>query len=171
MRSRLLALTVFLLVVPALQAQGDASWRTVDCRRALDVLQVQESAAAMASKAGRPPDAARQQADRTRIEMLRRRAAHACLGAGAARVPPSGRLAEPGIAVSPVEVPPLGARPSLRPPPAPLPPLRVEPPLTVMSCDAAGCWASDGSRLQQVGPQLLGPRGFCSRQANVLQCP
>lgn len=167
---RLLALTVLLLAAPAVQAQAGESLRTAECRRALERLQVRESAAAAASKTGRPQEAAQQQAERTRLEMLRRRAVHACLGARAAGIPPAGRLAEPGIAVPPVEVRPPAARPSLRPPP-PSPPVRIEPPLTVMSCDAAGCWASDGSRLQQVGPDLLGPRGFCSRQAGLLQCP
>ena len=51
------------------------------------------------------------------------------------------------------------------------PPVRIEPPLTVTGCDASGCWASDGTRLQQAGPQLLGPRGFCSVQGALLQCP
>jgi hypothetical protein len=44
-------------------------------------------------------------------------------------------------------------------------------PKSITSCDALGCWASDGTRLQRVGPNLLGPRGFCSAPGGVLQCP
>jgi hypothetical protein len=48
---------------------------------------------------------------------------------------------------------------------------RTQPPLSVTSCDALGCWANDGTRLQRVGPSLLGPRGYCSTAGTALSCP
>jgi hypothetical protein len=50
--------------------------------------------------------------------------------------------------------------------PVPTPPL-----VSITSCDANGCWASDGTRLQRFGSQLLGPRGVCSRVGAVVHCP
>ncbi len=128
-----------------------------------------EAAAEAGRRAGSPPSPVA----RARLETLRRQAARACLGAGAGadRPVPAGRLAQPPVAVPPLPLPP--PRP-LAPPQAsqPLPPLKpVEPPPTLTGCDATGCWASDGTRLQQVGPALLGPRGFCHAQGALLQCP
>jgi hypothetical protein len=48
---------------------------------------------------------------------------------------------------------------------------RAPPPLSVTSCDALGCWANDGTRLQRAGPGLLGPRGYCSTAGAALSCP
>jgi len=45
------------------------------------------------------------------------------------------------------------------------------PLVTITGCDALGCWASDGTRLLKDGQNLIGPRGFCSRQGTVLICP
>jgi hypothetical protein len=44
-------------------------------------------------------------------------------------------------------------------------------PYAITSCDAGGCWANDGSRLNRVGPNLWGPRGVCTVQGTLLQCP
>jgi hypothetical protein len=56
--------------------------------------------------------------------------------------------------------------------PALAPVLPVQPTLvTITTCDPGGCWASDGSRLQRFGPNLVGPRGVCTVQASQLHCP
>ena len=74
---------------------------------------------------------------------------------------------------------------SVLPPPAPgpapaLPALREPPPAVarppdrprfITTCDAIGCWADDGSRLDRVGPDLRGPRGLCTVQGTLLTCP
>ena len=43
--------------------------------------------------------------------------------------------------------------------------------LSTTSCDALGCTASDGTRLTRSGPLLMGPRGACTVQGSVLNCP
>ncbi|WP_295638039.1 hypothetical protein [uncultured Methylibium sp.] len=58
-----------------------------------------------------------------------------------------------------------------RPVPAPSAIAPPPSPLVVTGCDATGCWASDGSRLQRLGPDLVGPRGTCTVQGAVLACP
>ena len=45
-------------------------------------------------------------------------------------------------------------------------------PTVITTCDAAGCWTSDGRRLERVAPDMfVGPRGICSGQGVMLQCP
>jgi hypothetical protein len=59
-------------------------------------------------------------------------------------------------------------------PPAPTsapPPLQIPKPTPVTTCDAGGCWDSGGRHLERIGPQLVGPRGACSVQADAAQCP
>jgi hypothetical protein len=77
-------------------------------------------------------------------------------------------------------VPPLAGTPRLPLPasvPAPLESTRpVVPqsrtPTVITTCDAAGCWTSDGRRLERVAPDMfVGPRGICSGQGVMLQCP
>ena len=70
----------------------------------------------------------------------------------------------PLVTVPPPRVLPQGGLPTPALPAA-------APLLTVTACDATGCLASDGTRLQWVGPSLLGPRGMCTVQGTVLQCP
>lgn len=60
------------------------------------------------------------------------------------------------------------ATPTAVPAPAPRP---APPPLTISACDATGCWASDGTRLQRAGPNLLGPTGVCTTSGPFVQCP
>ena len=108
----------------------------------------------------------------------RKAAARACLGTEDAPPPAGARiqwpLPAPGMASPTTATSP--ARPA--PPPARLPgaaaappPIRQPPLVTITGCDALGCWASDGTRLQQQGPNLLGPRGFCFRQGAFVTCP
>jgi hypothetical protein len=158
----------------AAMAQAGDPLRSADCRRALDVLQAQEAAAAALPLSDGQPAGRKRLGANAPLETARRRAAGACLGARAdAPVPPLPQhLAQPAIAVAPVAMP----RPL---PPLPLPaapavalPRKVEPPTTVTACDAVACWASDGSRLPRTGAGLVGPRGLCSGVPGaLLQCP
>ena len=59
-------------------------------------------------------------------------------------------------------------------PPAPTalsPPVVVPGPVSTAGCSAAGCFASDGTWMQRVGSQLLGPKGLCSLQGGLIGCP
>lgn len=139
-----------------------------ECRQALAALQEQEAAAAPVANV-RPPAREARALD-PKLDAARRRAARSCL-ASRADPPVAGRLAQP-----PIAVPPVG---SVRPPLPPASPgvalparLPGPPPLvSITSCDAGGCWASDGSRLNRVGPTLWGSHGACSVQGSVVQCP
>ena len=44
-------------------------------------------------------------------------------------------------------------------------------PRTVTSCDAGGCWTSDGTRVDRFGPDLRDRRGVCTLSGAVLRCP
>ena len=102
---------------------------------------------------------------------LRRRAAQTCLG-GSGDMPPSTRTLQ-----APIVIPSMGSAAPYAP--APLrrgatggPSPTPKPPSVVTNCDALGCWANDGTRLNRVGPQQLqGPRGLCTLQGTSLQCP
>ena len=140
-----------------------------ECRQALAALQEQEAAAASAPVANVRPRRDAVRAIDPRLDAARRRAARSCL-ASRADPPVAGRLAQ-----VPIPVPPIAA---VRPPlpqaaaGAALPQRPSAPPLvSITSCDAAGCWASDGSRLNRVGPTLWGSHGACSVQGSVVQCP
>jgi hypothetical protein len=133
------------------------------CRRALQELEAREAAAAQERNAAKAA-----------LEAARRQAATACLGGrdSAASAPP--RAAQPAATLGA----PPGAATTIAPPRRPgvtavppAPPRPAAPPVTVTACDPSGCWASDGSRLQRVGPNLLGPTGFCTTSGNQLHCP
>jgi hypothetical protein len=143
---------------------------SADCRQALKTLQAQEDAALAAPQAGRQSGGLRRSPD-ARLETLRRHAALVCLGGRADSPPPAQRFAQPPVVVPPVAMArPVQqlALPTLPTVPAPK---HVEPPVVTTSCDPLGCWASDGSRLNRVGQNLLGPRGLCGVQGTLLQCP
>lgn len=138
---------------------ADDPLRSAECREALDALAAQERGVEGRTKDGL---AAWRQAQR--------RAATDCLGRE--DVPPAQHLAQPPVRVAPVVVPPVPARtasPAVAMPPVPMP--TPAAPTTVTSCDPAGCWAADGTRLQRNGPDLVGPRGLCTLAGNVLRCP
>lgn len=155
------------------QASGPDS---VACRQALDALQAEESAALAAARSA-PPSASAPGATATALQPWRDRAARACLGGNSGgnsnRVAATpGRRAQPPVTVPPVTTGPpvtLPAPPAA--PSVPSVPARSEPMLTIAGCDATGCWASDGSRLTRVGPNLVGPRGTCTLQGALLRCP
>ena len=99
----------------------------------------------------------------------RKAAARACLGTEDATPPAGARIQWPTPAPSPARpAAPAARAPNDHAAPAPI---RQAPLVTITGCDALGCWASDGTRLQQQGPNLLGPRGFCFRQGPFLTCP
>jgi len=162
-------------------AAGDPL-RAPPCVRALEALQMQEAAAEAARPAAPPgpASAGARQAD-PRLEAARRAAASACLRSRAdpaAVRQPDARLPDvrqPGVQ-PPIALQPL---PTTRPPrtlstPRPTPSPVTRPPdrpRVVTTCDAIGCWADDGSRLDRVGPNLRGPRGLCTLQGTLLSCP
>lgn len=106
-----------------------------------------------------------------RIEMARRRAALACLG-GKAGVRERSIAAQPAQAVpGPTITSAAPQTPSLPAVAPPAPPLAIPRPSSITSCDAAGCWDSEGRRLNSVGPLLVGPRGPCLVQGALVNCP
>ena len=166
---------------PAAPAPASAS-ASAACQRALAGLELEEAKAASAL---RDAASAAQVGNSTSLAQARRAAAMACLGPGAgASVPPQRRaeppISVPGIRIGPPAGPPAAAAriggataapPVTPPPPPPPPPPQPRLPQVLTSCDAAGCWTSDGTRLQRVGPVLTGPRGACSVAGTAVSCP
>lgn len=151
-------------------AQARETRPSADCELALESLRAREAAVLAARRAAEQPGDRYRLAPDTQLENLRRRAARACVG-GLGDAPPSGRLAQPPVDVAPIALPQPAPRRVL--PAAPVaPPLKqTAPPVTITACDPTGCWASDGSRLPRMGTNLLGPRGLCSVQGTLLNCP
>ena len=152
------------LAAGACLAEGADPLKSAECVQALDALEAQE--AAMMATAQRK-DAGEQAQLLATLETLRRQAAHACLGSRLDAPPRVERLARPPIAVAPVAplstvTPPV---PAAAPPPLHIPPLK-----TITACDPTGCWASDGTRLNRMGPLLVGPLGVCTALGAVLSC-
>lgn len=145
------------------------------CRRAIAALDAQEAAAGSAPRASVPLDAHGVPLLDPKLAASRRRAAASCL---ARRADPP---AEAFVRPVPILVAPLAA--GMQPAPAsrvgatappvvvPEPARPAQRPYAITSCDAGGCWANDGSRLNRVGPNLWGPRGVCTVQGTLLQCP
>jgi hypothetical protein len=183
-RHRLLLapLTLLLLCTAAVRAQpAQDPLQSPECQRAMAALQAEEAASAPPAGASAPArrealaaasaaSAASSPSIPPHLAALRRAAARACLGTHADVLPAPQRALQPPVAIQapalpgPVRVPRL---------PAPAVTLPAEPPRPsyVTSCDPGGCWASDGSRLQRAGPNLIGPRGFCTQQGALLSCP
>jgi len=141
-----------------------------ECRQALAALHEIEAAAADAAKAQTPRPAASTPGIDPKLAAARKSAARRCL-ASRADPPVRGRLAQPPLAVPPVA--------GVRPPPVTTPAVAATPPrapappplVSITSCDAAGCWTSDGARLNRVGPTLWGSHGACSVVGTVVHCP
>ncbi len=180
-------------------AQPSDPLQSAGCVQALSTLQDVEGQLAAgpqaASAAPHDADARRDQA-RAQLAKLKRQAARICLGTGSLGArgahdqPPRGGLQvpappQPGPALAPKaagsgdggpahgpsapSAPSAPSTPSTRA--APSAPVTQRPLLSITSCDANGCWSSDGTRLQRFGSQLLGPRGFCNVQGSVVNCP
>lgn len=75
-------------------------------------------------------------------------------------VPPASR---------PSPVPATRLPPMSSPPPPPV--VTTPAPVTILVCDTTGCIASDGTRLNKVGPTLVGPRGACTLEGAELRYP
>jgi hypothetical protein len=139
-----------------------------------DLLHSPECAAAREALAGAQQDALARTAEaKDKLAVARKRAQLACLG------PENSRGERVGAPDPPIAVPPpvIEATPpqhaAIVVPPAPPPALAI-PRLSasITSCDPGGCWDSEGRRLNQVGPMLVGPRGgACAVQGGVVQCP
>jgi hypothetical protein len=114
-------------------------------------------------------DASRKTAgSRERLAQARKQAIEACLGRESGERVRSG-APDPAVAVAP---PVLVAPRALQAPAvvAPSPPAYVPAPV-ITSCDAGGCWDSNGQRANSLGPMLVGPRGVCSVAGGVVHCP
>jgi hypothetical protein len=136
------------------------------CREAMAALEREEAAAS----AARASDAALSSPSRARIQAAQRTAAWACLR-GTGDPPPPPRSATPPISVPRPDMP--AAPRSNVPLPSTAPPGPISPPMpqTITACDAVGCWTNDGTRLQRAGPNLLGPRGYCTTTGAIVTCP
>ena len=147
------------LATAAAWAQASDPLKSAECKVALDGLE--------GVLAENTLGAARAQ----RVAAARRQAADACLGRSDDNRARSG-APQPAQAVRP---PLTTAKPAASsPPPAatpPQPPLAIPRPTVITTCDPAGCWDSEGRRLNNMGPLLLGPRGPCTVQGGVATCP
>ena len=105
-----------------------------------------------------------------RLAAVRKKVLSICLGPASAQ-PQRAGAPQPALAVPApiISAPPL--YPTVRATPAPLPPVEVPRPAVITTCDAAGCWDSEGRRLNQLGPMLVGPRGPCTLQGGIANCP
>ena len=157
------ALLLGLAALHASAAPATGTPGSAGCGKALEALRELEDRVLAA-----PRD--RAEALRRQLPPARRTAALACLGEsgdGSDTVARPPRVEAPARAVMPPTLPAIRL-------PSTSTPSRVAPPAlprTLGACDANGCWTSDGIRLQRVGPQLLGPNGFCSTAGNAVQCP
>lgn len=151
-------------------AQAEELPRSPACRTALQALDEAEDAiaATASAPAAQAADRQRQQVVAAKLQPLRQRVADACLGGLTTSPSPSQRSwvvpqapARPGA----IEHLPRPAAPTVALP-------RPEVPVSVTHCSGATCFATDGSILTRVGPQqLVGPRGSCTVQGNLLRCP
>ena len=152
------------LASPAAAEQHEDPLKSPACRAAVDALQVREAEVRAARSTESPADRVRQPEAMARMQAARKQAAQACLRGSGDRPPPA-YVAPPPVAVLP-------SAPAGRAPPAAAAPLpRPQPPPIVTSCDAAGCWTSDGKWLPRAGSTLIGPRGPCTVQGVLLNCP
>ena len=162
----------------ATAAPGDPL-ESAECRRALAELNTEEAAVAEASRASGGVTANDRRVIDAKLAPARRQAAKTCL---ARRADPEPRASPPLVRPAPIVGEPLAVAPASRPPStaatprapqaALAPPAApADKPYAITSCDSGGCWANDGTRLQRVGPTLWGPRGACSVQGSLVQCP
>jgi hypothetical protein len=114
--------------------------------------------------------ASARQAHPQRLLQARRQATTACLGRDS---PGRERSGAPEPAQS-VPAPTIAPRPAQAPAAVaaqPQPPLPIPRAAVITTCDPAGCWDSEGRRLNNMGPLIVGPRGLCSMQGGQLNCP
>lgn len=152
-------IAALLLAVPlAAQAQPDDPMGSGEC-----------AAARAQLEASLKDEASGARTRAQRLAAARRQAAVACLGPAKGQPQRSG-APQPALTV-PAPVIASPPRQAAAPPPSPTsPPVAVPRPVAITTCDPAGCWDSDGRRLNQVGPVLMGPHGLCSTNGGVVNC-
>jgi len=156
MKIGLAGLALLALAPAMVRADG----RPADPLRSPQCLAARADLDALLAQAGAPH--ARQ------LGRARREAARACLGGSEETRQRSG-APQPPQAVPPVAAwPQRPAAPSV---PAPLPALPIPRPTVITTCDPAGCWDSQGRRLNQMGPLLVGPHGVCTIHGALVTCP
>jgi len=150
-----------LLPVMALHAQAPDPLASPECSAAR--AQLEQALSDPAAGHSRPGD---------RIAVAREKAASACLGGGNEGKRERSGAPQPAQVVPPPKtgLPPARA-PALPEVALPRQPAEVPRPTIITTCDPAGCWDSQGRRLNNMGPTLMGPRGLCSLQAGVVVCP
>jgi hypothetical protein len=154
----IIGLALVALASNIVHAQGVDPLKSPECKAALDALEqrVQEKTEGAARA--------------LRVASARRFAADACLGRSEGNPVRSG-APDPPYVVRPPTI--TAAPPSPSPPAAaaPSPSLSIPRPIVITTCDPAGCWDSEGRRLNNMGPLLMGPRGPCSVQGGLASCP
>jgi len=147
---------------------------SADCVSAMSALRDVEVATESSAKSSKGTSTSDKR-DLAKLAELKRDAARTCLGGDGTPSPAPQHVGQQPIVIAPVA--PIAVSPNPSGPRLPaltssaLPPASVAPLKSITTCDAVGCWASDGTRLQKVGPNLLGPKGFCTVQGSVLNCP
>ena len=148
---------------PAASAPEPDGIDSARCRRARSDLET-----ALGEANDRHADAA------SALALARQQTALACLGQTNSLPAPASRW-QPPLAVPPFQsiqpIRPAGPAPAPVVRAAPLPPVAIPRASVITSCDAGGCWDSDGARLQRSGPNLIGPRGPCTPQGTLFNCP
>ena len=173
MRIQLIAIGAA-LATSAIAAPSTEGVHSAGCVSAMSAIHDVEDAMAASAKSGKGATGADSRTS-AKLAELKRVAARTCLGGDGTLKPMPQHLGQQPISVAPVApatVPPIpsGTRLPVQTSPSP-PPVSAAPLKSIASCDSVGCWASDGSRLQKVGPNLLGPKGFCTVQGSILNCP
>ena len=136
-----------------------------------DPLSSAECAAARAAlEAALDDDVSSKRARAERLATARKHAALACLGPSSGEPQRSGAPQPAQVVPPPAIAAPRAPTAPPSPTTAPLPQLAIPRPATITTCDPAGCWDSDGRRLNQMGPVLMGPRGPCSVHGGVVTC-
>ncbi len=101
-----------------------------------------------------------------RLTRARKQVQATCLGPSEGARQRAG-ASEPALAVAPPRITQNPATPLAQPEPA----LAIPRPTVITTCDPSGCWDSEGRRLNNAGPTLMGPRGQCSGSGSVIICP
>jgi hypothetical protein len=170
MRVHLIAMTAA-FAASAIAAPSTDPLHSDGCVSAMSALHDVEDAVAASAKSSKGNSPADSRI-LSKLAELKRIAARTCLGSDGAPARAPQHVGQQPISVAPTAVSPKPSEPRLPVlPPTLLPPVSAAPLKSITSCDAVGCWVNDGTRLQRVGPGLLGPKGFCTVQGSVLNCP
>lgn len=155
---RLVAAVLPALFPVLLYAQDRDPVASPECRAAR--AELEQALNDLANSRSRPGD---------RLARARANAAVVCLGGTDGKRERSG-APEPAQVVPPPLATP-GRPPALPEPAPPNAPPAIPRPTVITVCDPAGCWDSEGRRLNNVGPLLIGPHGPCSVQGGMVSCP